>query len=362
MTADEAGRLETESRELAHRLGDPRLAVMTAVACGTARCISGDLTGGRGLYREAVERSRETDDADLKAACFCAASGAYPWAGPLAEGVGLTTDVLDLLEDNPGAGSALIGFDLLGLTLALRGLLLCRSGDLPEAVRTVERALAVARSRSGSPEALGFALAASPWLSWLTGEQEDTVARATEAVRLGEETNNSFLLGFALQGMALVAMADARPVDAIAACDRALTECRAARSGLQFEGELLAQLACARLAVGDLTGAERAAAEGVVVARKRGGEVVECHALLTRAQTLRAAGATDDVVRADLESALDLVRETGAQSYEPFIREELARLDHDEKEMEEALRLYRQIGATGHARRLEAELSSRTAR
>ncbi len=362
MTAEEAARLETEGRDLAHRLGDPRLAVMMAVACGTARCMSGDLSGGRALYREAIERSRETDDADLKATCFCAASGAYPYAGPLTEGVELTTEVLNLLAENPGVGSALIGFDLLGLTLALRGWLLSRSGNLAEAVHTVERAVAVARSRSESPEALGFALALSPWLSWLTGEPDDSLTRAAEAVRLAEETNNSFLLACALRGQALATMAAARPVEAIAACDRALTECRAARGGLQFEGEHLNQLACARLAVGDLAGAERAAAEAVAVARRQGAEVVECHALLIRAQTLRAAGAAEVVVRADLNSALDLVRETGAHSYAPFIREELARLDDDEKEMEEALRLYSQIGATGHARRLEAELSSRTVR
>ena len=354
MTADEAGRLELEGRDLAERLGDPRLAVMMAVACGTARCMSGDLSGGRALYREAIVRSRETDDADLTAACFCAAAGAYPWAGPLAEGLGLTTELLDFLADDPGVGSALIGFDLLGLALALRGWIQSRSGNLLEAVRTVERTIAVAGSRSESPEALGFALVLSPWLNWLTGEAEDTVARAAEAVRLGEETNNFFLLACALEGLALAAMAAARPVEAIAACDRALTECRAARGGLQFEGELLAVLACARLSAGDPAGAERAAAEAVAVARQRGAEVVECHALLTRAQTLRAAGAANDVVRADLVSALDLVRETGARSYEPFIREELARLDDDEKEMEEALRLYRQIGATGHVRRLEA--------
>jgi hypothetical protein len=40
----------------------------------------------------------------------------------------------------------------------------------------------------------------------------------------------------------------------------------------------------------------------------------------------------------------------------------LGRLHDDGKELAEALRLYRQIGATGHARRLEAELSARIVR
>jgi hypothetical protein len=49
-------------------------------------------------------------------------------------------------------------------------------------------------------------------------------------------------------------------------------------------------------------------------------------------------------------------------TYEPFIREELGRLHDDEKELTEALRLYRQIGATGHARRLESERSMEATR
>jgi hypothetical protein len=53
---------------------------------------------------------------------------------------------------------------------------------------------------------------------------------------------------------------------------------------------------------------------------------------------------------------------TGAVVYEPPIREELARLHHDQKELAEALRLYRQVGATGHARRLEAEVFMRATR
>jgi hypothetical protein len=53
-----------------------------------------------------------------------------------------------------------------------------------------------------------------------------------------------------------------------------------------------------------------------------------------------------------------LVAEVGALTHEPFIREELGRLHADESELREAVRLYTAIGATGHARRLVAELGS----
>jgi hypothetical protein len=69
-----------------------------------------------------------------------------------------------------------------------------------------------------------------------------------------------------------------------------------------------------------------------------------------------------DSAAEDLDGALSLLDVTGAVVYEPPIREELARLHHDQKELAEALRLYRQVGATGHARRLEAEVFMRATR
>jgi hypothetical protein len=85
---------------------------------------------------------------------------------------------------------------------------------------------------------------------------------------------------------------------------------------------------------------------------------MECLALLTRAQVGRATGAADKALLADLDAALALVKETGALTYEPFIHEELGRLQGDEGELREALRLYSAIGATGHARRLGSELTT----
>jgi hypothetical protein len=85
--------------------------------------------------------------------------------------------------------------------------------------------------------------------------------------------------------------------------------------------------------------------------------VYECLALLTRGHIRRTTGAADAAILADLHAALDLVQETGALAYGPLIREELGRLHGDESQLRQALRLYEAIGATGHARRLEAELT-----
>jgi hypothetical protein len=90
--------------------------------------------------------------------------------------------------------------------------------------------------------------------------------------------------------------------------------------------------------------------------------VAECQALLIRARVARATdgGQSQEAAFADLDAAQTLAQEMGAGAYEPFIREELGRLHQDESELAEALHLYKAIGATGHARRLEAELAAST--
>ena len=133
------------------------------------------------------------------------------------------------------------------------------------------------------------------------------------------------------------------------------------RNGRFTKATTLSELARACLATDHRDGALSAAEEAVTVARHQDGRVNECFALLTRAQTLRATGRTVDADD-DLGAALALARQTGAASYEPLIHEELGRLRKHETVLREALRLYRHIGATGHARRLEAELPMEASR
>jgi hypothetical protein len=123
------------------------------------------------------------------------------------------------------------------------------------------------------------------------------------------------------------------------------------------EAGILADLAGVQWQLGSIQAAAVAANEAVEVALSQGAQVLECRARLMRGRIWRTAGRAADAT-AELHAALGLVHETGAVTYEPFIREELARLQPDEKALIEALRLYRQIGATGHTRRLEAELGA----
>ena len=350
---EEAERLYTEARVRAERLGDPKLLALVVAVSGSNKFCTGDLRGGLDRYLEGAQIAEQTGDRDLQAACWHAPALPLVHLGPLAEGLAWIERHLAVCADDPDRGVEHAGYSPLTSTVDSRARYLLLAGRLPEAARDIDRALALGRLRA-EPDPLCWALTLAGRLAWLSGEG-DGLAAAAEAVRIGEETGNIVGLVLGLQSVALSELAAGRPSLAVAACERALREVRDHRTGLFEEGSVLAHLARARLAAGDPAGAVDAAIDAVTVAVRQQARVVECLALLIRAQTLRAIDGDVDDICADLDAAIALVSETGAVTYEPFIREEFARIRGDPTEMGEALRLYSAIGATGHARRLHTE-------
>jgi class 3 adenylate cyclase/tetratricopeptide (TPR) repeat protein len=356
---DEAERLYAGGRALAERLGDPGLRGMIVMASAAARFWSGDIAGGFIRAEEAAQLGDIADDPEVKVALWLGTPIAVIWRGPLPIGLDRIERLLAASKSNLELGSILMGYSPHARALQVRAALLARAGSLQQARIDADEAIGLSRRR-GDLDTLTWALALLPHLTWLSGESDDVEAPAMEAARLGEETGNIAGLILGLAGLALAQLIAGRPTEAIITCKRALTQAREHQTGLFEEPSLLAHLARARLQVGDPNGALISADEAVTVARRQGSRVVECLALLTRAQVRRATGAygADGDLTTDLEAALVLAAKTGALTYEPFIREERGRLRLDDTELREALRLCTVIGATGHARRIQAKLDA----
>jgi class 3 adenylate cyclase/tetratricopeptide (TPR) repeat protein len=356
IATDEAERLYTEGRALAERLGDPGLRGMIVMASAAARHWRGDTTGAWVQASEAAQLGDVVDDPDVKVALWIGIPiGMSCGWGPLSLGLDRIERLLAVCKGNLELGSVLMGYSPYARALQLRAGILARMGSLEQARIDADEAIALSRRR-GDLDTLCWALALLPHLTSLSGELDDVATPAMESAHLGEETGNVAGLVLGLEGLALAHLVAGRPAEAITICEQALTEAREHQSGLFEEPSLLAHMARARLEAGDPHGAVVSAVAGVDVARRQGLPVVECLALLTRAQVLRAAGGSNADLMADLDAASVLATETGALTYEPFIREERSRLCGDQTELREALRLFTVIGATGHARRLGAEL------
>jgi tetratricopeptide (TPR) repeat protein len=329
------------------------------MAFAAARFWSGDIAGGFLQAEEAAQLGDVADDPEVKVALWLGTPIAVIWRGPLPVGLDRIERLLAVSQGNLELGSILMGYSPYTRALQVRAAILARAGSLAQARIDADEAIGLSRRR-GDLDTLAWALALLPHLAWLSGEPDDLEVPATEAARLGEETGNIAGLVLGLEGLALAHLIAGRPAAAITTCERALAQAREHRSGLFAEPTLLAHLARARLQVGDPNGAVLSAEEAVTVARRQGSRVVECLALLMRAQVRRATGAygADGDLTADLEAALILATKTGALTYEPFIREERSRIRPAETELHEALRLFTAVGATGHARRLQAELDA----
>jgi tetratricopeptide (TPR) repeat protein len=202
-----------------------------------------------------------------------------------------------------------------------------------------------------------WALSLFTQLPWLAGEAIEPGPGA-EAVQIAEDTGNVTGLVLALRALGVAHLAQGRPAEAIALCQRALDEGRRNRSGLFEEAPVLALLARARLDEHDDAGARAAADEAVETARAQGAKVTEAQVLLARGRVRRLTGMDAADVRPDLEAALAVIDGCGAHFFEPFVREELARLDGDADALAAVLALYSASGATGHVRRLSAELAA----
>jgi len=351
----ELDRLYFEARSQAERLGDSRLLAWVVSVSGSAKFWYGEFREGLARYEEGAALADSTGEADLRVVPHMATAVPLFYLGPVSEALRRVDHSIALCHGDADRGSVYLGYSTLTRRLDFRARALLLAGRLGDAARELERCLALARPRA-EPDPLCWALSLVARLAWAVGEDDGSDA-AAEAVKLADDTRNTAGLVLGLESVALSEIMAGCPSAAIAACQRALAAARDRRSGRFEEGSVLAHLAAARLAGGDTVGAASAADEAVTVARRQEARIVECLGLLTQAQVRRQQGRLSESEDA-LHTALVLAEATGAIIYEPFIHEELWRVTNEDSHRQLALRRYREVGASGHARRLEVQHST----
>jgi len=353
---DEVEALYAEGRELAERLGDVAALAGLIRFYSTPLLTRGHFRQALGLMLEAVGLADQTRDLALRASMWISPPVVYGFTGPLDDGLTDTDKAIELCGEDPDRGATHLGYSPLVRNLLSRAVILVSIGRLDEARRDSDRALSLARQRSET-ESVIWTLSVYPHLDLYTGEDRQALAAAREAVRLAEDSGNAMLLSIALQGLGIGLLSTGQATEAAEALRRAVDDARD-RGGIRMEdAAALSHLARAHAMAGDHDAGRRAAEEAVSVAREQEARVRECLALLTRAQILRFQGATAAAaVEGDIADGLTLAHQLGARTYAPFLHEERARLTGDTDALRTALGLFTAVGATGHARRLEAEL------
>ena len=349
-----------DGKEMAERLADGELSTMLEFSRGLELYVRGELGQAWTTFLEAARLAEATGDVTLQV-ITCIPSLIATSVGPISEGLRLADRLEVLTAGDPEIGARYLGYSPLVRTLLYRAQLIALAGAVAEGYHGVETSLRLVRER-GETEGEAWALGALARLDELSGEVgEGRVEQEVDAVRITEESGNRMVQSSCSNALGLAELMRGRDEAAAEALTRGLTVAREQQAGLSEEARLLMGLARARLGLGQGDGARTAADEAVAVARRQGARVLACHALLIRARVRRVTTTGDDDLagaRADLDAATTLARETGASTYEPFILEELGRLESDGELLRQAHALYARVGATGHARRLAAELAT----
>jgi adenylate cyclase len=356
--AEEVDILYADGRRLAAQLDDSApLGLLTGVYA-TIQLGRGQLSAGLSSLLEGMALAGRGTDA------WASLSVGPPfirvYTGPLGEAGTLVDEAIDALQGDPTVGRADMGYSPLLFNGATRCEVLALTGRLGEATSEAER-LIVAAETDSSGEVLVCIRSLLPRLAFYAGSDDAALGEASKAVERAEELGSATVWVRAMHALGVANLLARQHHQAITIFTRTLDDARRRNVSRWEEASFLTYLALTYMEQGNHGEAARLADEAVTVSHRQGAQVVESFALLGRAHVRRRTAQSDDRdVREDLHAALELIQQTGAVTYEPFIHEELGRLHDDDKELGEALRLYRQVGATGHARRLEAELSARS--
>jgi tetratricopeptide (TPR) repeat protein len=276
---------------------------------------------------------------------------------------------MELSSGDLSMGRQESGFSYFVFFASIRAIVLGMTGRLEDAGRACAQALRLARE-SGIMENLGWALGNLSYHAEVSGEvvfEElgDARAAVLEALRIAEDMGSAFsrAIAYAQLGTLHIVSEEWEPAERF--YTDALDLMRTRRIRLESECLDLAHLAQAQLGNRKLAIARATAEEAVARGRERGQRVAEIRAQITLALALAAeqGGKARAGVEHALARAAELIRDTGARSFEPHLAEaraRLARADGDPGAAERLLRdahgLYRQIGAKGHERRLAREL------
>jgi tetratricopeptide (TPR) repeat protein len=302
---------------------------------------------------------------------LCAGIGTYPAFGNFFAGAGhgVLTWAARVLEHTGSDGT--LGRDVAGYSpgpamLHATTAALTFLGRLDEA-RTAAVTAARAAEEAGDVEVRSWVHMIVTVLAYTCGGPGSVVDEGRRCVEIGERLDNESSRMIGHLGLGHAHLADGEPEAARDAILQSIAIAREHGTQLSYVPTALALLAETYLLLGERGDALEVARETIELARESGCPYAEAMAQLTLAATLRESDARlhSDESEAAVRRAEELVESIDARSLSPRILEERARWaaatpDEAARDalLEQALELYRSIGAKGHAARLAADMAA----
>jgi class 3 adenylate cyclase/tetratricopeptide (TPR) repeat protein len=360
---EETSRIFAEGKAVAEKLEDPTALFQLYGGLELVLSTSGLTTQAFEVAERAYELGSDAADLGIRVWSRQVMLSSTFWGADLQAALRWADELLEMLGDDTEIGLQTLGFPIRTNALSFRGVLKAQLGMLEEGRREVEQAVRLGRDR-GHWEPTTWALAELCWIDELTGEFDDTLGRAQQALEYAERVQSPYTQNAAHQTMGLAHLLRDEPREALEPMERAHEFRCERRTGLYAGPADMADLAAAYLSVGKTDRARTLVEEALAFAKRGGAWLRGARVHLVRARTLRESEgpAARDEIEATLARADALIREKGARAWAPFVCEERARLAQclgdaaAERHLREAHRLYTEMGATGHAKRLAPEL------
>jgi class 3 adenylate cyclase/DNA-binding SARP family transcriptional activator len=357
---DEAELTHNTARELAAATGDKLAMALVRSAYAMARGTAGSLDEAIDSTLAGQRLAEQAGNVEMQVNF-----GSGIWlhiAGRNREAVADYDRVLELAGNDLELGRQFLGASAVTGATLFRSVALMELGRLREAQVDVERALSLAQEQK-TLEMVGAAHGAVGSLSFFTGAPGDGAAHARKGLQLADRFSSPVSRVTARMQAATAHLAREEHDTVLQLVAEALDISRTSGTGLHWEALLVGQRAMAQLGLGDPAGALATAAEAAAIAAERGARMQQALSSWVLGDALVKLDRPDDA-KAELDRAIELAGEDGPV-YIPHVLLALADLAGgrgDEREclrqLKEAHRLFERHGATGHARRVAADIAA----
>jgi class 3 adenylate cyclase/tetratricopeptide (TPR) repeat protein len=364
LSTEKLEELHTEGKALALALGDVRAQLRILYGVTTHYVNIGKVRHAISAGEEALALANSTGDPELVWVAREPLAYAHILHGDLLTALAMTERQIEISRDNPTIGMDIIGFGASNSFTHL-GWVLSEVGRFTEAAEAFRRCEELARDHHEN-EVLVWKDGNLSKLLERMGDLQASLATGRRAIEAAEKIGSQFTRAVAHGHFGSPTLLAGDFDTSRKSLELALEIAREHRVGLCWEAEYQAVLAEAYLGLSDQRRARKLADEAIETSIRMETRVYEVRSRLARVRILLALDGAN--ARAEIESELDcatdLVRSTGAISYEPQILVERARLaaivgdaarSADLKNA--AQRMFIAMGATGRAERLAEELS-----
>jgi class 3 adenylate cyclase len=367
LSAEEMAQIGEQGRALARQFGERNALVRIITAQAARNGVGGDT---RSYYDGCLEAESHCDDSvDLESRLTVQLNLAYATfcMGRMTEALPACEEVGALADSDVRAGFEGFGFSAAAWSTHMAGWSLAFLGRLDEARKRCLATIRMSREHD-LKENLGWALGGVSQQAWLTGAPvaglPEPRSAALEAIEIAEGLSSRYSRAEATRCLAAAQLAAGSFEEAARSAGEGLALVRDHDTAREYEVSLLSFRAEALTALGDPAAALPVAREAMALAAAQPSFAYGVDACCQLAQALLAT--TGAAARTEVEAALAQASawldESGAEALRPRVLEARAALAAalgdgaaHARDLAEALRLYRAMGAEGHAARLSGQ-------